>query len=268
MYTPNRWANKQTTKAYIGHHCTECEWEEATVTSGRDHPALVIFDVFKGQCTEEVLKMLKDNHIERVVVPANCMDKLQPLDLSVKKPTTEFLRRRFQEWFSTQIAAQLEASDDSQQVNSKQVDMRLSIMKPLGALWLVEPYDYLCSNPSFIVSGFSESHLNEVCTVLDVTIQKYSADILPPTLSSIFSPVLPFASQVCPSLCYIGENEFCTEFCKISTTDYVSSCIHSKLIIKIQLDVQWVCIDMHPYSCRTMCIEYCTWTCRCISLAF
>ena len=94
------------------------------------HPALVIFDVFKGQCTEEVFKMLEDNHIERVVVPANCTDRFQPLDLSVNKPAKEFLRREFQEWFASQIAIQLE--DDDQQLNNKQFDKRLSIMKPLG----------------------------------------------------------------------------------------------------------------------------------------
>lgn len=48
-----------------------------------DHPALAIFDVFKGQCTDDVLKMLEHNNIERVLVPANCTDRLQPLDLSI-----------------------------------------------------------------------------------------------------------------------------------------------------------------------------------------
>ena len=95
--------------------------------------------------------MLEDNHIERVLVPANCTDRLQPLDLSVNKPAKE----KFQEWFASQIAAQLEESDHTQQVNSHQVDMRLSIMKPLGARWLVELYDNLCSNSSIIVNGFS-----------------------------------------------------------------------------------------------------------------
>ena len=28
-----------------------------------DHPALAIFDVFKGQCTERIFKMLEDNNI-------------------------------------------------------------------------------------------------------------------------------------------------------------------------------------------------------------
>ena len=113
-----------------------------------DHPVLVIFDVFKGQCTEDVLKMLEDNHIERVVVPVNCTDRLQPLDFSINKSAKEFLRRKFQEWFVDQIAAQLE--DNAQWVNAQRVDTRLSIMKPLGARWLVQLYEYLCFNPSLI----------------------------------------------------------------------------------------------------------------------
>ena len=96
-----------------------------------DHPALLIaiFNVFKGQCTEEILKMLEDNNIERVMVPTNCTDRLQPLDLSINKPVKEFLRRKFQEWYASQIASQLEA-------DTQQVDMYLSIMKPLCAKWL------------------------------------------------------------------------------------------------------------------------------------
>ena len=149
-YTPNRWANEQTTKAYIEDIILPYVNEKRRqLHLEDDHPALVIFDVFKGQCTEEILKVLEDNHIEHVLVPPNCTDRLQPLDLSVNKPAKEFLRRKFQEWFANQIADQLE-SDDTQQV-----DMRLSIMKPLGARWLVELYDYLGSNPSFIVNGFA-----------------------------------------------------------------------------------------------------------------
>ncbi len=50
------------------------------------HPALIIFDYFKGQCTESVVKLLAENNILYVLVPANCTDRLQPLDLSVNKP--------------------------------------------------------------------------------------------------------------------------------------------------------------------------------------
>ena len=51
-------------------------------------------------------------------------------------------------WFADQIASKLESNDKTP------VDMRLSIMKPLGAGWLVEIYGQRCSNPNFIVNGF------------------------------------------------------------------------------------------------------------------
>ena len=50
-----------------------------------DHCSLVIFDRFKDQCTEAVLKMLEENHIDILLVPANCTNRLQPLDISVNK---------------------------------------------------------------------------------------------------------------------------------------------------------------------------------------
>ena len=103
-----------------------------------DHPALTIFDVFKGQCTADILQLLEDNNIEHVQVPLNCTDRLQPLDLSVNKPAKDYFHGRFQEWYADQIFDQLE--DDTEQ---QPVDMRLSIMKPLGAKWLISMFDYM-----------------------------------------------------------------------------------------------------------------------------
>ena len=103
-YTPNRWSNEQTMKTYIQEIIVPyVKQKRAQLKLSEDHPALAIFDVFKGQCTEEVLQMLEENNIERVCVPANCTDRLQPLDLSVNKPAKEFLRGRFQEWYASQI---------------------------------------------------------------------------------------------------------------------------------------------------------------------
>ena len=98
-----------------------------------------------------MLQILADNNIESIRVPANCTDRLQPLDLSINKPAKEFLRRKFQEWFASQIATQLDEGD----TGGQHIDTRLSIMKPLGARWLVELHDYLSANPSFAVNGFS-----------------------------------------------------------------------------------------------------------------
>ena len=62
MYTPNRWANEQTTKAYIEKIILPYVKEKRQQLGLEDdHSVLVIFDAFKGKCTVEVLKMLKDN---------------------------------------------------------------------------------------------------------------------------------------------------------------------------------------------------------------
>ena len=73
-----------------------------------DHPALVIFDRFKGQCTERLLSLLDDNNLRIAIVPANCTDRLQPLDVSVNKPIKEYLRNKFQEWYSNPVRRQID----------------------------------------------------------------------------------------------------------------------------------------------------------------
>ena len=68
-----------------------------------DHSALVIFDRFRGQCTEKILGLLQHHHVLIAIVPANCTDRLQPLDVSVNKSAKEYLRRQFQSWYSDQV---------------------------------------------------------------------------------------------------------------------------------------------------------------------
>ena len=50
-----------------------------------DQACLVIFDRFKAQCTATVLGVLEEYNILVSLVPANCTDRLQPLDVSVNK---------------------------------------------------------------------------------------------------------------------------------------------------------------------------------------
>lgn len=59
----------------------------------KDHPALAIFDCFKGQTTTEFHSLLKRYNIISVTVPANCTDRLQPLVVSLNKPIKEAMRK-------------------------------------------------------------------------------------------------------------------------------------------------------------------------------
>ena len=97
--------------------------------------------------------MLETKHVCVTIVPANCTDRLQPLDVSVNKSAKVFLRRQFQDWYSEQICQQLQRGDNAVQP----VDLRMSITKPLGAKWMMGLYDYVKSKPEIIKNGFRQA---------------------------------------------------------------------------------------------------------------
>lgn len=115
---------------------------------GPTYPALVIFDEFNGQTTDTIFDLLIRNSVYYVIVPPNCTDKLQPLDVSVNKPAKDFLCHQFQTWYAEQICSQ-ENPDQLEPVN-----LRLQTMKPLGARWMIQLYDHMKSHPEIIVNGF------------------------------------------------------------------------------------------------------------------
>ena len=100
--------------------------------------ALAIFDVFKGQITEPVLDLLKQNNIAIVFVPANMTHLFQPLDLNgyAKK----YCKKKFNEWYTDQIFQQL---DDGKSLEEIDVKLQLTTLKPLHALWLTELYNHM-----------------------------------------------------------------------------------------------------------------------------
>ena len=71
------------------------------------HPALAIFDCFRGQSTPSFYALLKKHNIVTVQVPPNCTDQLQPLDVSVNKPMKNKVKRNFQIWYANEVQTQL-----------------------------------------------------------------------------------------------------------------------------------------------------------------
>ena len=119
---------------------------------GQEQAALAIFDSFRGQITEKVFILLNKHNMQSVVVPPNCTDKLQPLDLTVNKVAKSFLQKQFIDWYATEIPKQLDADSDS--TCPTPVDLSTARMKCVGATWLIRMYEHLTNNPHHMVNGF------------------------------------------------------------------------------------------------------------------
>ena len=78
-----------------------------------NYPALLTFDNFKAQCTSGILTLLDQNNIKVVLVPANCTDMLQPMDLSVNKSVKSFLQNEFQTWYAKEVYSQLQGHTET-----------------------------------------------------------------------------------------------------------------------------------------------------------
>ena len=149
-HTPNHWCNEETMITYIESVIIPYMTEKRRQL-GLDvkHTGLVILDEFKGQTTSTVLKLLQSNDLMYIIVPPNCTDRLQPLDVSVNRAAKQFLRRKFENWYADCIVAQENTGKDIEPV-----DMKLSIVKPIAARWMIDLYNYLVANPQIIKNGF------------------------------------------------------------------------------------------------------------------
>ena len=94
IFTANHWCNEFTMCQYIDKIILpylSIKRKELKLTP--EQPAVMIFDNFKGQCTEELLKFLDLHNINVVLIPSNCTDGLQPLDFTINKAAKKFLRK-------------------------------------------------------------------------------------------------------------------------------------------------------------------------------
>ena len=87
-------------------------------------------------------------------VPANCTDKLQPLDLSVNKPLKDVMKKRFQAWYAKEVEKKLVGGTYIKFVT---IDTCTSIVKPKSANWLIEALDSLSKEPDIVLNGFRKA---------------------------------------------------------------------------------------------------------------
>ena len=158
--TPNHWSNEEKMKEYLKEIFTPyVQQKRQELGLPPNQAALALFDVFKGQQTESITSILEANNIIVVPIPANCTDQLQPMDLSLNKAAKDFMRQKFREWYATEVQKQL---DDGATLISP-VDLRMSVMKPLGSRWLVSLYDYIRDHKAIVQNGFKAAGILQVC---------------------------------------------------------------------------------------------------------
>ena len=123
--------------------------------------AILIWDVFGGQTTERVLSKLASLNIEIVSVPANMTHFFQPLDLTVNGQAKKFCKEKFTTWYSQEVQRQLDSGTSFEDI---EVDLRMSVIKPLHAGWLVALYDYLtgAEGRRCIFKGWEKAGVKEI----------------------------------------------------------------------------------------------------------
>ena len=137
------------------------DYKRESLELSKDHPALAIFDHFKGQVTESVTKELEDNFIHSILIPATYTGQLQPLDISVNKVIKSFLRSKFSEWYTDELTELFIDEDDTP------IDLSTARMKCIGGQWIVEAFEHLENNPQIIVHGFRHAGIFDALGIID-----------------------------------------------------------------------------------------------------
>ncbi len=94
------------------------------------------------------------------LVPANLTNIFQPLDITVNKAAKNVIRKNYSAYFKDEVQRQLNEGVDAHEIK---VDTRISVLKPLHAVWIVDVYKKLQTERGrqLIVNGFRKAHISE-----------------------------------------------------------------------------------------------------------
>ena len=101
-----------------------------------EYPAMLIMDVFKGQMTDPVKEILKKNNIVLQKIPANLTYLFQPLDVQGDPNgyAKKFMKKKFTLWYADQVQCAMDAGKSMGEID---IDLKLSVLKPLHTSWLM-----------------------------------------------------------------------------------------------------------------------------------
>ena len=183
---PNHWSNEKETLRLIHEVINPYVISiRKKMNLPESQKALLVWDAFKGQMTEAVRAELELLSIKMVQVPANMTHFFQPLDLTVNGAAKQLTKKAFVTYYSDTVTKQLEAG---KQVEDIEVDLRLSVIKPLHAQWLVDVYNYFSTDAGreIIFKGWKKAGIHGL---LD------GSTVLPP--ENPFEPIYLNDQQLC-----------------------------------------------------------------------
>ena len=108
--------------------------------------------------------LLKKNDIIAIHVPNNHTSLFQRLDISVNKSAKCFIADKYQDWYAENVLQQLNRVVAAHDVK---VVVKLSIMKPLHAKWIIEMFHQLKLSKQIMISGFRKAHITEAVSKAD-----------------------------------------------------------------------------------------------------
>lgn len=161
-HSSNHWSNEEKAKEIL--HKVIIPHVQKTrkgLQLRNDKEWLLIADVFKGQWTDGVKKIIEESNGKVVPVPANMTHIFQPLDLTVNRASKAFLRKLSQDWYSNEIQKQMEKGTRAHEIK---VDVRISILKPLHAAWVTKFYDKMQNETDIILNGWKRSGITDAVT--------------------------------------------------------------------------------------------------------
>ena len=156
-HTENHSANEVTTFAYLRNVIIPyVKREREALKLQDDHCTLALFDIVKGQCTTQVMKILEENNILFVTIA------LAGSSHWTCRLTNQ-LKSSYEPSLESGMVVKYGSSLKRERVN-KEVDMRMSNMKPLTAQWMMNLHHYLASHPvsssthGFKAAGIKNCH--------------------------------------------------------------------------------------------------------------
>ena len=117
-----------------------------TLKLDAEYPAMLLMDVYKGQMTDPAKEILKRNNIILQKVPANLTYLFQPLDVQggPNGYAKLFMKKKFTLWYADQIQRTMDGNR-FKSMEDIDIDLKLSVLKPLHASWLIELFDHITS---------------------------------------------------------------------------------------------------------------------------